>query len=758
MDRQRGDRYGGHPDAPHFMDSRRLSPRSSDVIIPPRSSPSSYRGGFSSGGDGGPHFRQFETPKNFPSAGGAGGGGFRPFVGGGGGFDSTPQMPPLSGQKRGYPFPVRSGSPDRMTGGNFAKVFVGSVPRTATEEDIRPLFEEFGNVIEVALIRDKRTGEQQGCCFIKYPTSEEADRAIKGLHNQRILPGGTGPIQVRYADGERQRLGAVEYKLFVGSMNKQATEKEIEEIFSPYGRVEDVYLMRDEMKQSRGCGFVKFASNDMALSAINALNGKYTMNGWDQPLIVRFADPKRPKLGETRGPVFGSPDLGPRFQPPEMRPVPNLGDAMLDRMPPNSWPNMSPQGFRPSLNMGRQGFGNQLPPRSGDPTMPSAMGGNFGGPADGRFPVPGVVSSSPSQQGGNFGGPADGRFPVPGVASSSPSQQTSNVSLPKHGHEQIPQPVGQQHFGGQLPVSQPQMHPTVPSSAAKQVNSNNVQQSHSSMPTSQQLPAPHMQQMPPQPMQQPPSEFAQRLTQQRESLNAIYQSSQQAFSQVQQQFQLMQPSSRTFMPQQASQVPKQQQSQWTGVMPQSTVLAPTKDAHAAVSAIPAVSQTEAPAKCQWTEHNSPDGFKYYYNSTTGQSTWEKPEELSLFEKQQQNLSSIQLPQTQYPKGPSGHQAASQAAQQVQLQSQPLMQQVSQQAAHQVQLQSQPLMQQGSQQASQYVQHQTQPPMQQQFHNSQSLQQRSLPSQYQVSGVMGHQNNQGSHSAQDWMWRSKPSGA
>ncbi|GMP57136.1 hypothetical protein CsSME_00021348 [Camellia sinensis var. sinensis] len=58
-------------------------------------------------------------------------------------------------------------------------------------------------------------------------------------------------------EGDERRGGAVEYKLFVGSLNKQATEKEVEEIFSPYGRVEDVYLMRDEMKQSRGLCFWK---------------------------------------------------------------------------------------------------------------------------------------------------------------------------------------------------------------------------------------------------------------------------------------------------------------------------------------------------------------------------------------------------------------------------------------------------------------------------------------------------------------------
>jgi CUG-BP- and ETR3-like factor len=64
--------------------------------------------------------------------------------------------------------------------------------------------------------------------------------------------------------------------------------------------VEDVYLMRDEYRQSRGCGFVKYSSKETAMAAIDGLNGTYTMRGCNQPLIVRFAEPKRPKPGESR--------------------------------------------------------------------------------------------------------------------------------------------------------------------------------------------------------------------------------------------------------------------------------------------------------------------------------------------------------------------------------------------------------------------------------------------------------------------------
>ncbi|XP_057957322.1 flowering time control protein FCA isoform X3 [Malania oleifera] len=820
MDRHR-DRYGSNQEPHHYRHSRGPPSRSSDgPVNHHRRSPKAYRGGFSGGAGGGGHHRPFDSPPRHSPAAAAAGGGFQPMgplggggggggggglgigVGGGGGgsFFNFDHQVPLSSQKRGFPFSARPGaSPDHFDGGSFAKLFVGSVPRTATEEDIRPLFEEHGRVIEVALIKDKRTGQQQGCCFIKYGTSEEAERAIKALHNQHTLPGGLGPIQVRYADGERERLGAVEYKLFVGSLNRQATEKEVEEIFSPYGRVEDVYLMRDEMKQSRGCGFVKFSHRDMATAAINALNGIYTMRGCDQPLIVRFADPKRPRAGESRsGPAFGGPGFGPRFQAPGARPSPNLGDPMGGRMPPNAWHPMSPENMGPSSNSSIHGFGSQLLPRSGDVAMPSTLGGplgGLGGPPDGSLPGLAVSSTSMSQQSFNQSLPQ-----VPSVGQQiSPMQktlqspqhlppslqlhaqsqasyshtQTSHASFRQPGQLPIPHSAGQAPFnqalpsqqllglGAQLSVSQPQVQQSASSATAQQTPLNINAQPHavSALANQQQLPSPVQQQLL-QPLQQSPSQLAQLLSQQTQTLQASFQSSQQAFSQLQQQLQLMQPSNQgltPLTPQQSSQATKQQ-SQWPGIVPQSvtstSAVTPAVDVPSTTSAAPAssaITQAVASAKCNWTEHTSPDGYKYYYNSVTSESRWEKPEELTLYEQQQQ-------------------QQQQQQPQQPQQQQKPVVQQPPTQSHPQI-LSTQQIPQ------TQQVQLQTQ--LQPQIRHNQQLQQPPLSVSYQTSGVMAHQNvqdlgysqfqvpanlvndpsrfPQGLHAAQEWMWKNKPAG-
>lgn len=531
-----------------------------------------------------------------------------------------------------------------------------------------------------------------GCCFIKYATSEEADRAIRALHNQYTLPGGVGPIQVRYADGERERLGAFEYKLFVGSLNKQATVKEVEEIFTPYGRVEDVYLMRDEMKQSRGCGFVKYSHRDMALAAINALNGNYTMRGCDQPLTVRFADPKRPRLGDTSskgGPAFGGPGFSPRFQAPELRGPPNFSDGVGDRMAPSAWNPMNAQNLGPSSFSGHPNFGGQLFPKSGDVSKPLNPNVPLGGPTvptDGLLPSPAAPSSSMAQQSfqpfQQF--PSGVQQIAPQMSLQSPQQllhsqshnqpstsytqtQHSYAMLGQLNQLQTPplatpfsQPLPSQPLvgsSGQLSSTHPAAQQTASSMTVQQtpLNMNLLSQPRPAATNQPQVTASAQQHLL-QSFQQSPSPLAQKLSQQTQALQASYQSSQQAFSQLQQQLQMMQPSNLNAVPQQA--LPTNQQPQWNNNVQQPVVSTSTNTTAAEVPssssvapAIPVSTPNLAPAKCIWTEHTSPDGFKYYYNSVTGESRWLEPEELKIFRQQQQQQppkSSVQLTHAQPP--------------------------------------------------------------------------------------------------------------
>ncbi|KAJ1412551.1 WW domain [Sesbania bispinosa] len=100
----------------------------------------------------------------------------------------------------------------------------------------------------------------------------------------------------------------------------------------------------------------------MALAAINGLNKTFTMRGCDHPLVVRFADPKKPKTGESslQVPIFlyyvnqarlakwtrgnylsGNANLGPCSQEPPVWPVPNFCDSNTKLSIPHIAPHHS---------------------------------------------------------------------------------------------------------------------------------------------------------------------------------------------------------------------------------------------------------------------------------------------------------------------------------------------------------------------------------------------------------------------------------
>lgn len=67
-------------------------------------------------------------------------------------------------------------------------IYVGNLPYSATEDDLRELFKRHGDVTTVNLIMDKFSGQSKGFGFVEMPNNAEADAAIKAL-NETDLKG-----------------------------------------------------------------------------------------------------------------------------------------------------------------------------------------------------------------------------------------------------------------------------------------------------------------------------------------------------------------------------------------------------------------------------------------------------------------------------------------------------------------------------------------------------------------------------------------
>ncbi|XP_076305939.1 CUGBP Elav-like family member 1 isoform X37 [Tachypleus tridentatus] len=171
------------------------------------------------------------------------------------------------------------------------KMFVGQIPRSWDENDLKKIFEEFGAVYQINILRDKITHQSRGCCFVTFYTRKAALEAQNALHNIKTLPGMHHPIQMKPADSENRN----ERKLFIGMLSKKCNENDVRIMFSPFGSIEECTVLRDANGQSKGCGFVTYGSRQCAINAIKGMNHSQTMEGCSSPLVVKFADTQKEK-------------------------------------------------------------------------------------------------------------------------------------------------------------------------------------------------------------------------------------------------------------------------------------------------------------------------------------------------------------------------------------------------------------------------------------------------------------------------------
>lgn len=80
------------------------------------------------------------------------------------------------------------------------KLYVGNLPYTATEQELRDLFEQHGATQSVSVIVDRETGRSRGFGFVEFETAESAQAAREALDGGDM---GGRPLRVNEAHDKR---------------------------------------------------------------------------------------------------------------------------------------------------------------------------------------------------------------------------------------------------------------------------------------------------------------------------------------------------------------------------------------------------------------------------------------------------------------------------------------------------------------------------------------------------------------------------
>jgi len=82
------------------------------------------------------------------------------------------------------------------------RLYVGNIPFSATEDELRAAFAEHGDVTTVDVIMDRETGRPRGFAFIEMSEAQAADAAIVALDGKDF---GGRPLRVNEAEERRRR-------------------------------------------------------------------------------------------------------------------------------------------------------------------------------------------------------------------------------------------------------------------------------------------------------------------------------------------------------------------------------------------------------------------------------------------------------------------------------------------------------------------------------------------------------------------------
>jgi len=59
------------------------------------------------------------------------------------------------------------------------KLYVGNFPFSVNEDELREIFDDYGEIEELALINDRETGRSKGFAFITFTTQQAAEKALE---------------------------------------------------------------------------------------------------------------------------------------------------------------------------------------------------------------------------------------------------------------------------------------------------------------------------------------------------------------------------------------------------------------------------------------------------------------------------------------------------------------------------------------------------------------------------------------------------
>jgi len=148
-------------------------------------------------------------------------------------------------------------------------LFLGGLKPNLKKEDIYNYFIQFGEIVNITLSINMKTGCNKGYSFVNFKDSSNIESILKRQHyleNRKV------ECKISYGGefNKLERQQSAMCKIFVKKLKKNISDSKLYNHFSQFGEIKNAYVICDpDNGRSKGFGYIQFVENTVVDSIIN---------------------------------------------------------------------------------------------------------------------------------------------------------------------------------------------------------------------------------------------------------------------------------------------------------------------------------------------------------------------------------------------------------------------------------------------------------------------------------------------------------